>query len=157
MAGLLLVKRGGMFFPATPDDLNKSRKIVHGEVVECTMKRPNNIRFHRKLFKLLSVAYEHYCEFGSPMQEYKGRPIERTSFDRFRQDLVILAGYYTPTWDARGTMRLEAQSLAFENCPDDLKEQIYDDVLRTALDHVYKHSTTEEELRERVDTLLRFA
>jgi hypothetical protein len=105
---------------------------------------------------LFKLAYDHFCEHGISVQEYKGQKV-MPSYDRFRYDLVILAGHYTPVFNIRGELRLEAKSISYAKCSEDEAEKIYSSCIDAALKNVYKTATDEKTLRDMVDRLLSFA
>lgn len=144
MPPLYLAKRGGMFFPLTEDDAAHARKIANGEIVECEIRRKNDIRLHRRLFALFQAAYSFYCEemdrLGPErpdLGEYHGTKIQAMSFDAFRKLITVKAGYHVPVFKLDGGVQLVPQSLSFQNCDDALKERIYSDVLDTVIRLVF--------------------
>jgi hypothetical protein len=170
---VLLVKRGGMYLPVTQEDMEKSRRIAHGEILDCTVRKPNDIRKHRRLFALFQAAYELYKEEMGRLGEdapatgeYAGREIKAMSFDSFRKLLTVKAGYHDPVFYPDGKVKLVPQSLAFENCSDELKEKIYSDVLDVAIEMVFNsdlrmhrgaRQMSIEEVNDWVDRLMRFS
>lgn len=145
----------GALRPDSPEGLEQLRKVKVGVGVRCEVKQIRNYKFHQKLICLMTLAYEHFCEFGISQVEYKGQPVT-PSFDRFRKDLTVLAGHYTPVFGIRGDMRLEPKSLSFAKCTEEEAHKIYSDVIDAALKNVYRASISADELNERVMQILHF-
>jgi hypothetical protein len=154
---IILIKTpSGALIPADPQAGEFIAKLKMGAGIRAKVVRQRNVLFHRKMFALFNLAYEHFCEFGLSEMTYKGQKVV-PEFDRFRKDLIILAGHYTPVFNIRGELRLEAKSIGFANCSEDEAERIYSDCINAALKNVYKAAKTEAELRNLVDQILEFA
>jgi hypothetical protein len=115
---LVRVPNGYAF--ADADSARAAEKHRLGTRVTASVVKPRSSPFQRKFFALLKFAFDYWepAEADVPL-EYRGQPIEK-DFERFRKDVTILCGFYHPVWNARGEMRLEADSLAFDEMePDD--------------------------------------
>jgi hypothetical protein len=111
------------------------KSLGSGEYFTLTYKRPRNVKFHRKLFALFNFLFEHWePEHGRKRLTYKGQPIEK-NFDAFRKELTILAGFYVASYDLKGRVQLDAQSLAFDSMDDDTFEKLYKAVIDVAIKH----------------------
>ncbi|WP_353327081.1 DUF1367 family protein [Chitiniphilus shinanonensis] len=133
---MLLIKApGGALVPA--DDLTRAAlaKFKTGQGVSATIKRARRIQFHRKAFALFQLAFDAW----EPAQmHYKGEPVGK-SFDRFRKDLLILAGHYTTSVNLKGEVRLEAKSISFAALDEAEFDRIYRSVLNVVWDKVLCH------------------
>jgi len=115
---VFLTKRpDGTLAPNTEDDVWQLGKIKVGQPVRVTLKRVRNYEFHRKYFALMKFAYDHW--------EQPHNEVAVKDFDRFRKDIIILAGYYEQTLRLDGTTRVEAKSIAFHNMDEDEFEKLY--------------------------------
>ncbi|MDF0506571.1 DUF1367 family protein [Burkholderia cenocepacia] len=101
-------------------------------LVRCEIKRVRNPRFLRKFMALVTVGFE---AFEPPQQEFRGLVVEK-SFDRFRKDLVIAAGYYTPVANFRGDVRAEPKSLSFASMDEAEFNEVYNAVANVLLQSV---------------------
>ena len=142
-----------LFAPA--DEKSKqflaSLKADVGITVE--IKRFSNIKLHRKLFTLLNFAFELW---EPKTILYKGIPVQK-DFNRFRKDMVIAAGFYTPYFDAKGRCILEADSLSFAECDDVKKVAVYKGVLNATWAFINDNYHLEpEEMENLCQELLRF-
>ena len=112
-----------------------ARKKWHkpGTIVTADVKVPRNPKFLKKYMALLRVGFEAWEPPAD--HEFKGRPIEK-DFERFRHDVAILAGFYTPVWNLKGEMRIEPKSIAFDAMEDDEFERLYSATIDVLLKQV---------------------
>lgn len=130
----------------------QSREI--GEMVEISIKRIRNARFHRKFFALLRVGFDAW-EPDRVRYSYKGREIAK-NFDKFREDITILAGYYDQVFNIKGEMSLKAKSISFAKMEEDEFERLYNDVADVILARVCTRYAGRAELDDVVDRVMRF-
>lgn len=157
MPELVMIRQaGGALVPATDEDAEALRKIKVGSAVRVDVKQVRNYKFLQKYMTLVRYAFDLWSETVPP-QEYKGVQV-RPEIGRFRKDLTIMSGHYTPVFNARGEMRLEAKSVSFANMGEDEFESVFsatiDVILRKIL---HGHGMTEAKLREHVDNVLRYS
>lgn len=151
MPAEMLIKKTAGGFTVDPAYAQDYQALAYGQVFKAVLTKPRNPAFHRKVFALLQVAYEAW---EKPQAEYRGEPVA-TSFDRFRKDLVILAGHYDIVTNIRGEVRAEAKSLSFGNLDEVEFQQVYSDLINAILKHILTDKT-EDELNEWVDAVLAF-
>jgi hypothetical protein len=142
------------FIPASEDDAELLSKVKVGETVKLTLVRPRNIKFHRKFFALMHLAFDYWetPKHGEGSAWAEKIPIER-NFDRFRYDITILAGYYDATYRLNGDVRLEAKSISFGSMSEDDFEKLYSKVIDVIIARVCTQYT-EYELRKQVEDLV---
>lgn len=122
MAEIHLLKMpGGTLKPANQVDADVLQKMKSGALVFADIKQPRNPLFHRKFFALLNFGFEYY---NPPEVEYNGIKSVK-SFEVFRKEVVIRAGYFTVTTDIKGNTRLEAESLSFSNMEETKFTELY--------------------------------
>lgn len=158
MEEMVMIKgQNNSLHPATEEDAQKlSRyKLGRGVRLKSTQMSESNTRFHRKVFALFQLCYDHFVERAETGLEYKGRQV-KPCFDKFREELLILSGHYTASHSLNGSFRLHATSLAYNNTTDEQKEKIYSDVINAALRHVYAGNMPEDQLRNTVEQILAF-
>lgn len=152
MAEIVLTKTpGGALVPVDQAGVDYLAKLKAGAGVKVTITRHNNVAFHRKLFALANYAFDCW-EPGT--KEYKGQPIEK-NFDQFREDITILAGFYTTQFRLDGSFRHIADSWSFARMDDDKKERLYNGIINAVLKYVLR-DTTRADLDAVVEQLLRF-
>ena len=105
----------GQLKPCYDSDAELLKKIKAGDEVECEIKRPRNLKFHKKLFSLLNLVY-------SNQELYK-------DINDLRKDLTIAAGYFTERFDFNGTCIIEAQSISFAAMNQDTFDEYYQRLL----------------------------
>ncbi len=122
----------GELYPVDQQGIEAIAKLKLGQGVTVTIKRARNPAFHRKLFALFNLAYDAW-EPGE--KKYKGQHILK-SFEQFREDLVILAGYYTQSVRLDGSIRVSAKSISFANMNQDEFDSLYSAVVDVVLQRV---------------------
>lgn len=120
---------GGILLPADDEAAELLQKIKTGSYVTVEIKRKNNYKFHRKLYALANFAYE---QWEPEAQQYKGMVVAK-NFDQFRDDITILAGFYTTAVRLDGSIRFIARSWSFDSMDDEEKERLYNGIINVAL------------------------
>jgi len=144
---------GGQVIPADPATVEAWNKIKLGEVVRADFKRARNPKFHRKYFALLNLAFDHW---NPELPEIHGMKAEK-SFEQFRKDLTILAGYYTVSVRLNGEARVEAKSISFASMDEAEFEKLYSATIDVILKRVMQWADREEIERLVDQILLEFA
>ena len=144
---LYLRKIDNQYFLDSGDDSD----IKSGEVVSAEIKRPRNYRFHKKYFALMNYAFGVWAP---ECLEYKGQQVGK-SFDRFREDITILAGYYTLTENVKGEVRAEADSISLGKTSGDEFASLYSKTIDVLLKHIFKNYTRED-IDKVVDNIIGF-
>lgn len=134
MTEIAVVRRGGVLMAATDEDREAMRRIPAGEAVRFEFRAFRNNAFHRKWFALARFAFDHW-QNDAAVIEYRGHPVRR-SFDQFRRDLTVLAGFYTPVYGVDGSVRLEPKSLAWHRMDEDEFSKLYDATVDVVIQHV---------------------
>lgn len=123
-----------------------------GEFATIEFVIPRNAKFHRKFFSMLNFAFDSW-EPGRMRKTYKGKEVSK-NFERFRKDVLILAGFYDQTFDLKGRMKLEAHSISFANMDDAEFERVYSAVASVILEHVLTGYSGREELDRVVEKMM---
>jgi hypothetical protein len=126
-----------------------------GEVIEIEAKLPRNSRHHRKYFALLNLGFEHF-ESNRKHKTYKGKPVTK-SFESFREEVLILAGFYEQTFTLKGELKLEAKSIKFAKMEQPEFEDLYSKTINVLLEHVFTNYKGRAEIDRIIEELLRFA
>lgn len=125
-----------------------------GEIAQVEVEIPRNPKFLRKFFALLKVGFDAW-EPARKHKTYKGKPITK-NFERFRSDVLILAGFYEQTFDLKGRMCVEAKSISFANMEEPEFEKVYSAVADVLLREVLTRYKGREELDSVVNEILSF-
>lgn len=153
---IMLVKTpGGALAPVDAEAREMVDKLKLGQGIQASVRRARNVRFHRKGMALFRLAYDVW-EPLTPL-EYKGLPVAK-DFERFRKDMTILAGFYKAIYNARGEVRLEAESLRFSSMSEERFEEVFNAVLNVVWSRVLKAAgyASVEDVEEVIEELLRF-
>lgn len=149
---LVLMKGpGGVLMPCDEEARGIIASWPMGQGVRAHVKRARNVRFHRKFFAMLNLAFDAW---EPAAQEYHGMPA-RKNLDRFRKDMLVMAGFYTATVNMQGEIRLEPVSMSFANMDEDRFNGVYNRVADVVLDKVLSNYTRED-LERVVEQLLGF-
>lgn len=125
-----------------------------GEMAQVNLVFPRNSRFHRKFFALLTLGFDAW-EPPRQRKTYRGMPVVK-NFDRFREDMLIAAGFYTQTFGLNGRFKLVAQSISFAKMDDLAFERVYSAVADVLLAGVLVRYSGRDELDDVVDKILGF-
>lgn len=147
---LLTRVRGDLYTIAAEGDGLEHVKI--GQAVRCKVVKVRNYEHHKKYFALMNTAFDWWTPRDV---EYKGLPVAK-NIDRFRHDVMILAGYGFPVIDVRGGVHMEAESISFGSMDQAKFEQVYSDCLQVILDKVLSRAD-EARLNEAVEAIMDFA
>jgi len=154
----LILQKKTFLDELVPADL-KTSDFIHslktGQVIHGKFTRVRNYKFHKRFFALLNFLYEHW-EPGE-FQDSKWKNIKpQKNFDRFRKDLIVLAGFYEAFYRLDGSTRIEAKSISFGNMGEEEFEELYSKVIDVGLKHILPNYN-KTELEKVVDELLSFS
>lgn len=130
----MLKSPNGALVPMDDAEADKMRKWRPGTVVRGEFAEMRNGAFFRKYWTLLKLAFEMW-ESDMPEQLYQGVKV-KPEFERFRKDVTIMAGYFTPVFGADGSVRLEAESLKWSRMDEDRFEKLYSATINVILEKV---------------------
>ena len=143
MAEIDLIKLPGeVLRPSLPQDLEKLRFWKNGELLRAIVRKPNNGKFHRKLFALLNVVFEGQERY----------PI----FEHFRSAITVTSGFCEHVITPDGKNIWLPNSLAYKNMEQMDRERLYSRYIDVSLREFLPQGWTEEELEDHIQRLLRF-
>lgn len=125
-------------------------KAEPGELITVEMAFPRNYRFHKKLFALLTIGFDAWEPGGG--KTHKGMEI-RKDFERFREDIIILAGFYDATYNVDGGVSLSAKSISYANMDDAEFERVYSAIADVLLEQVLTRYAGRAELDDVVERM----
>jgi len=131
---------GGVLSPVTEEEAEKLKRFRNGEQYQIEIKLSRNPAFHRKMFAFFGFCFEHWCADKAGYQ-FMDREAQ---FNTFRNQLTVLAGYYTQTYKLDGSIRIEAMSLAYASMKPEDFESCYSAVINAAIKHVFAGTTDEQ-------------
>ena len=151
MTTLFLRKIHNVFIPA--DAITQAEmETMHDCEYKAEVTKPRNYPFLKKFFALVKVAFDAW---EGPETEYKGMPVEK-NLERFRKDLLIMAGYGYPVVNIAGNVEFEAKSIAFGSMDETEFSELYSKVIDVILSNVLNHYTRDD-LDVMVNNILRFS
>ena len=113
--------------------------------------------FLRKYFALLNLAYDFWDPpEREPDKEWKKGVNPGKSFERFRKDVAIMAGFYDPVYRMNGDVVLEAKSISFASMDEDEFADLYSKTIDVLIDKVYGDAHSRKDLEFVVDQILGF-
>jgi hypothetical protein len=111
---IALVKTDFGLIPAYNSDSEIIKKFAKGEIIECSVKKARNIKFHRKAFALFNLVFENQERFEN--------------LDHLRKYITIKAGFYDEIETGKGLMILP-KSIKFEKMDNITFEDFYNKCL----------------------------
>lgn len=145
------MKIGGYLVPATEQDAETLKQFKTGEGVTVKISRKRNIDFHRKFFAMLNLGFDAW---EPDMPVYKDQPATK-NFEKFREDITILAGHYEAVTNIKGAVQLKARSISFGNMDEFEFSRVYYSVADVLIKHVL-HNYTREDIDRVVENLVKF-
>ena len=152
MTEIVLMKVSNILVPHDEAAAVFIQKMKAGELTHADFKRVRNYKFHKKYFALLDFAFEQWEPRGN--LTYKGMPVAKNK-DRFRKDLIILAGFYDSTVNIRSEVRLEAKSISFSQMDEIEFEALYSTTIDVILSRILT-KYTRQDLDNVINQLLAF-
>ncbi|MDO9530366.1 MAG: DUF1367 family protein [Syntrophales bacterium] len=148
-----LTKTQTGLIPADKETEAWYNKIKSGEVVSSDFKKTRNYQFLKKWFALLNVGFDNW----NPGEVNSNYGIPEKNFERFREDVTILAGYFHTVVRLDSSVRIEAKSVAFSNMTEEEFSALYNKTINVLLKRVYNSTLTKEELENIVNQYMAFA
>jgi hypothetical protein len=151
---MMLKTPTGSLVPMDDEQADAMKRIRPGSVIKCNVTEMRNGPFFRKWWTLAKMAFDLSSERMTP-REHKGKQV-LPSFDAFRKDLTILAGYYEATYKYDGTVRLQAQSLQWSKMDEETFEKLYSASIDAVLQKILP-GMNEVDLKRAIDQTLAYA
>jgi len=105
----------GLLKPAFDEDKEKFSQFPKDGYFEIKYTKKRNVRFHRKFFALLKIAYENQSDYRL--------------MEDLRRDLIIASGHYEEVVNAiTGEVYKIAKSISFNSMDETEFSLIYEDV-----------------------------
>lgn len=131
---------GNLLAPVDEQSAEAIGKLKMAQGVTVTIKRARNAGHHRKLFALFNLAFDAWEPVA---KEYKGQRIQK-NFDQFRNDVVVLAGFYESGITLKGDVRLTAKSISFASMSQDEFDDLYNAVVNVVLEKILTKYTRDD-------------
>ena len=118
------------------------KRLKPGEPVLVNVKKPRNIKFHRKFFALLQIAFDNQDKYDD--------------FEAFRKEVTMRAGHWQEHVHVTGAVSYTAKSIAFHNMDELEFSQLYSQAIDAIIAY-FMPDTDPEELNRAVEEVLGFA
>ena len=149
---IYLTKTLSGFMPADVETEEWCKKVKLGEVINADFKKTRNYKFLQKYFCLLRVGFDNW-EPAEIDSKY-GKP--EKNFAQFREDTIILSGFYHLVIRMDGTMRTVADSISFANMEEEAFEKLYSSTVNVFLKHIYNSDMTRAKIDNIVNQILSY-
>lgn len=144
----------GRFAAANDVDRETLDKIKNGQLCLVKITQPRNPAFHRKFFALLNFGYQYWEPQAEPINGVQ----PDKNFERFRKDVLILAGFRHAVVNVKNEVRYEADSISFANMDEtrfqEVYQRVFDVLWRVVLSRV--HGMTEDIVENTINQILEF-
>jgi len=118
---LLFIRSSAGLLPADDEAREWLAELRYGVTVAAKVRVPRNIKFHRKFWAMMRVAYANW---DKPTIETPFGPAT-CPLSEFSRNVRILAGYGEPVANTRGEWRMQAKSISFSNMDESEFEKVY--------------------------------
>ena len=131
---IFLIKINGALYPASENDQELLKKIKAGEPTKVKLTRPRNYKFLSKWWALIDFAFDCW----NPEEE---NMVGEKNKERFRKDIIILAGFHDSYIRLDGSTRIEPKSISFASMSEDEFEDLYGKSIDVIVKYVLKNYT----------------
>jgi len=138
---------GTALIPFRESDYEAMKSLPADQPLRVKVTRMRNVDFFRKWWALVNLAFDYW----EPPDNFVGEK----NLDRFRKDIIILAGYHDAVVRLDGSTRIEARSISFAN----MNEDEFTDLYNKTIDVIIKYALTQytgDELKSLVEQVEAF-
>lgn len=141
MTDIVLTKAaGGVLVPVDQQAAEYIAKLKLGGGITASVKQKRNVKFHRKFFKLLDLAFDAWEPVDAT---YKGHVVAKKR-KQFRNDITVLAGFYETAITLKGEVRLVAKSISFADMEQAEFDELYNAVVNVVLQRILTNYTRDD-------------
>lgn len=159
MKDLLFIKTAAGLAPADDQTRDWYAKKKLGATIQADATEMRNGAFFRKWWSLVNLGFDHWKDDAETI-EFKGERVQ-PDFERFRKDVIILAGFYNPVVGLKGEVKIEPESLKWSQMTEERFNKLYDATIQVLLQRVFNgkvcRTMTEDELRAIAEQILEYA
>jgi hypothetical protein len=143
MAEMYFKKQGQILIPEfiSQDDF---AALPNNTVFKVVISQPRNYLFHKKFFSMVKCAYD--------LWQPNGAEGVAKSFENFREELIVLCGYYETVFSIHGNnFKLIPKSISFAK----MNEETFKNLYSTAIDIILKNVLKNYKKSDLEDVILR--
>ena len=129
----------GVFKATTPQDAELLKRFKLGDIAKGKFTKVRNPKFLAKFFAMLNVGFDAF----EPVTEWKGHRVQK-NYDRFREDVIITAGYFDIVPLLNGEFKAKAKSISFAGMEEPEFEKLYSEVANVLLEKVLTNYTRDD-------------
>lgn len=122
MTELWLIRKLDMLVPANEQSLDELRKLKAGEWLLASVRKPRNVKHHRKWMALLQVCFPHQDMWPT--------------FDSFRKAIQVALGHGEVVEAKDGRKYIEAASISFAKMDQTAFEEFYERGVKLVLEKI---------------------
>ena len=134
----MIKKPCGSLTPASELEAEKMQRFKSSEIYEIDIKLSRNVQYHRMCFSFFNHCFAYWDSENEYIEE-------RVSFDLFRKNMIVLAGYSDKYYTIDGAVRIEAKSISFSAMSQDEFEALYKALIRVAVSKIFVNCDIETE------------
>jgi hypothetical protein len=135
-----LKKIAGGLVPSLPMDEEMLSKWAFNSILECDVKKPRNVAFHRKFFALVGIVFKNQDKYISQ--------------DDLLTEIKLKTGHYKEHITTKGEIIYLPKSISFAKMDEMSFSSFYDKAVDVVLQ--YFMPVEEAELHRMVDEVLSF-
>jgi hypothetical protein len=122
---IAFVKTDSGSIPAYESDYENYKKIKFGEIFEAEIRKPRNLKFHRKFMGLIKLTFENIP--NDLLLKYP-------TFDDLRYEITILSGYFDWHYPLSGNKYKIAKSINFQSMDNVEFEKLYNSAINVIIE-----------------------
>ena len=119
--------------PCSPADAEIIEQLAFGEAVQVEIKRPRNLRFHRKYFALMKTLYD-----------IEGIQKHFTSIEHMRIILQMAVGHFEAYVTPEGRTVYTPKSISFASMDDIEFNEMYNKIIQYVIEKFVPEYTPED-------------
>jgi len=127
---------GTALVPHRQSDLDAMKSLSADKPLRVKVSVMRNYDFFKKWWALIDLAFDYW----EPPENFVGEKNK----DRFRKDIIILAGFYERVVRLDGSTRIEPKSISFGKMSEDEFSDLYNKTIDVIVNHVLTHYTGDE-------------
>jgi hypothetical protein len=138
---IYLKKVNNVLIPSLPEDEEKLARWRNGEILEIEIRKPRNLKFHRKFFALLNIAFDNQDRYDN--------------FEAFRAEVIMRCGYFNTHIHLSGKQSFSPKSISFGAMDQMEFEKLYSEAINVIIKY-FMPKANEETVNKMVEAYMAF-
>jgi hypothetical protein len=132
MKSIRLVKKpGGELLPAYQTDKDRLQHLKNGSLIFADIHQPRNPDYISKYQMLMKFGFDYW---SPEVPAWEGVEPEKF-FPKFKEQVLILAGWYTTVWKKDGSFAIVSKSVSFDELDD---EELFGEIYQSVFEVIWK-------------------